>query len=84
MYSLGCVLYEMLVGEPPYTGGTAQAILGKIIAEPSPAVTRQRKSVPPNVEAAILKALEKVPADRFLDAQELKRALEDPSFRARS
>ena len=84
VYALGCVLYEMLVGEPPYTGGTAQAILGKIIAEAPPAVTRQRKSVPPNVEAAILRALEKVPADRFTTARDLKRGLEDPSFRVGS
>jgi serine/threonine-protein kinase len=82
VYALGCVLYEMLAGEPPYTGGSAQAILGKIISEPPPEVTRQRKSVPRNVEGAILKALEKVPADRFATAQDLQRGLGDPSFGA--
>ena len=62
IYALGCVLYEMLVGEPPYTGSTAQAILGKIIAgEPDP-VTEHRNAVPGNVEATIGRALEKLPA----------------------
>ena len=81
IYALGCVLYEMLVGEPPYTGGTAQAILGKIISgELSPART-QRASVPANLDAAIRKALERVPADRFASTQDLARALADPGFR---
>ena len=69
-YALGCVLYEMLVGEPPYTGSTAQAILGKIIAGEIATATKQRASVPANVDAAIRKALEKLPADRFVGAQD--------------
>jgi Tol biopolymer transport system component len=64
LYSLGCVLYEMLIGEPPFTGGSAQAVLGKIITAPPPAATQQRRGVPPHVEATILWALEKLPADR--------------------
>jgi serine/threonine-protein kinase len=52
-YAMGCVLYEMLVGEPPYTGSTAQAILGKIITSAPASVADQRKSVPTNVDAAI-------------------------------
>ena len=80
-YALGCVLHEMLVGEPPYTGSTPQAILGKIIAGEPESVTAQRKSVPLNVDAAISKALEKLPADRFAGAQDFARALADPGFR---
>jgi serine/threonine-protein kinase len=81
IYALGCVLYEILVGEPPYTGSTPQAILGKIITELPAQVTKQRKSVPANVEAVIARALEKVPADRFRGASALARSLEDPGFR---
>jgi len=80
IYALGCVLYEMLVGEPPYTGGTPQAILGKIIqAEPASA-TKARRSVPAHVDAAIRKSLEKIPADRFTGAHALVRALGDSGF----
>jgi serine/threonine-protein kinase len=81
IYALGCVLYELLVGEPPYTGGTAQAILGKIIAGELASATKQRATVPAHLDAAIRKALEKVPADRFANAQDLARALADPGFR---
>ncbi len=80
IYALGCVLYEMLVGEPPHTGSTAQAILGKIIAGTPESVTAQRKSVPTNVDAAIHRALEKLPADRFLRASDFAAALADPGF----
>ena len=80
-YALGCVLYEMLVGEPPYTGSTAQAILGKIIAGKLASATEERASVPGNVDAAIRKALEKLPADRFAVAQDFARALGDQHFR---
>src|SRR5512145_2138165 len=65
VYSLASVLYEMLTGNPPHTGGSAQQIIMKIIAEPVETVTRYRKSVPPNVAAALDQALEKLPADRF-------------------
>ena len=81
IYALGCVLYEMLAGEPPYTGNSAQAVLGKIIAGAPVSATQIRKSVPANVDAAIRKALEKLPADRFTGAQEFARALADPAFR---
>ena len=80
IYALGCVLYEMLVSEPPYTGGTPQAILGKIITGTPEPVTQHRKTVPLNVEATVNKALERVPADRFPSAQEFVRALGDLSF----
>ena len=80
-YALGCVLHEMLVGEPPYTGPNAQAVLGQIIAGETASVTRKRPSVPANVDAAVRKALEKLPADRFTTAEGLLRALGDHGFR---
>ena len=82
-YALGSVLYEMLVGDPPYPGSTAQAVLGKIIAGKPVSATEQRPSVPVNVDAAIRKALEKLPADRFVSAQDFVRALGDEHFRYR-
>ena len=81
VYAVGCVLYEMLVGEPPYTGSTAQAILGKIIAGELASATRQRSSVPANVDSAVQKSLERLPADRFMGAQDFADALADPGFR---
>jgi serine/threonine-protein kinase len=81
IYALACVLYEILTGEPPYTGGTAQAVLGKIIAGELTSATKQRTSVPANVDFAIRKALEKVPADRFRSARDFASALADPGFR---
>ena len=71
-YALGSVLYEMLVGEPPYPGTTAQAVLGKIIAGKPVSATEERPSIPPNVDAAIRKALEKLPADRFASGAGLR------------
>jgi Tol biopolymer transport system component len=80
-YALACVLYEMLVGEPPYTGNTAQAVLGKIIMGAPVSATAIRASIPANVDAAIRKALEKLPADRFTGAHDFARALADTGFR---
>jgi tRNA A-37 threonylcarbamoyl transferase component Bud32/Tol biopolymer transport system component len=80
VYSLASVLYEMLTGNPPHTGASAQQIIMKIIAEPVPVVTTLRKSVPPNVAAALMKALEKLPADRFDSAAAFAAALENPHF----
>ena len=79
-YALACVLYEMLVGEPPYIGNTAQAVLGKIIQGLPVSARAVRKSIPGNVDATIRKALEKLPADRFTGAGEFARALADPGF----
>ena len=81
IWALGCVLYEMLVGEPPYTGGTPQAVLGKIITADVPSVSAARRAVPANVDGTIAKALEKVAADRFDGSSEFARALADPGFR---
>jgi serine/threonine-protein kinase len=81
IYALGCVLYEMLVGEPPYLGNTAQAVLGKIIQGLPVSATAARRSIPFNVDSAIRKALEKLPADRFTKAADFARALSDGGFR---
>ena len=65
VYALGCVVYEVLLGEPPFTGPTAQAVIAKVMTEkPGPIVSR-RDRVPPHVEEAVFTALEKLPADRF-------------------
>ena len=80
IYSLGAVLYEMLAGSPPHTGASAQQIIMKIVTEEAQPVTRGRKSVPPNVAAAVSKALEKLPADRFESAHAFGAALNDPGF----
>jgi serine/threonine-protein kinase len=80
IYSLGSVLYEMLAGQPPHLGGSAQQIIMKIIAEPVPVVTTFRKSVPPNVAAAVAKSLEKLPADRFASAKEFAEGLGNTAF----
>ncbi|HTU01189.1 MAG TPA: protein kinase, partial [Candidatus Sulfotelmatobacter sp.] len=80
IYSLASVLYEMLAGQPPHVGGSAQQIIMKIIAEPVAVVTSLRKSVPPNVAAALSQALEKLPADRFESARAFAEALQNPAF----
>jgi len=80
-YALAAVLYEMLTGDPPYIGSTAQAVLGKIIQGTPVSATAARRSVPPHVDAAIRKALEKLPADRFPSAKDFAKALTDPGFR---
>jgi eukaryotic-like serine/threonine-protein kinase len=75
VYALGCVTYEMLVGEPPFTGPTAQAIIAKVMTTEPASLAAQRKSVPPVVEGAVLTALEKLPADRFASAAGFAAAL---------
>jgi Tol biopolymer transport system component len=82
VYSLGCVLYEMLTGNPPHVGATAQQIIMKIVTEEAQPVTAVRKSVPPNVAAAVAQAIEKLPADRFSTAIDFARALANPAFAA--
>jgi Tol biopolymer transport system component/tRNA A-37 threonylcarbamoyl transferase component Bud32 len=80
IYSVGSVLYEMLTGNPPFVGAVAQQIIMKIITEPAEPVTKYRKSVPQNVAAAVAKALEKLPADRFESAKAFAEALGNPNY----
>ena len=75
VYALGCIAYEMLVGEPPFTGPTAQAIIARVMTEEPRSLSMQRKTVPPHVEAAVVQALQKLPADRFATAAEFSAAL---------
>src|SRR3989454_1760789 len=75
VYSLACVLYEMLAGEPPYTGASAQVVIAKRFTDPVPSVRRLRETIPPAVDAAITKALAKAPVDRFATAAQFAEAL---------
>jgi hypothetical protein len=81
IYALSAVLYEMLIGEPPFVGSSAQAVLGRIIQGEPVSPREIRKSIPAHVDAAIRKALEKLPADRFGNAEAFGRALSDEGFR---
>ncbi|HEY9519706.1 MAG TPA: serine/threonine-protein kinase, partial [Gemmatimonadales bacterium] len=75
IYALGVVAYEMLTGDPPFTGSTTQSIVARVLTEEPRPIGPQRKSVPEEVEAAVLTALEKLPADRFGSAAEFAAAL---------
>jgi serine/threonine-protein kinase len=82
IYSLATVLYEMLTGEPPHLGNSAQQIILKIVTDTPRPVTELRKSVPPNVTAAVSKALERLAADRFETSAGFADALNNPAFTA--
>jgi len=75
LYSLGAVCYEMLTGDPPHLGSTAQAIIAKVLTDRPRNVRASRPSVPANVSAAVDRALEKLPADRFATAHDFAEAL---------
>jgi len=75
IYALGCVAYEMLTGEPPFSGPTAQAIVAKVMTASPEQVTTLRKTVPPHVARAVHRAIEKLPADRFPTAAAFSLAL---------
>jgi serine/threonine-protein kinase len=75
IYSLGAMLYEMLVGDPPYIGSTSQAIISKVLTERPRPIRSARASVSGHVDRSVLRALEKLPADRFASAQEFADAL---------
>jgi len=75
VYSLGCVLYEMLAGEPPFTGPTGQAVIAKRFTDPVPSARRLRETVPLPVDQAITKALARAPADRFATPHQFAEAL---------
>ena len=83
IYALGAVAYEMLVGEPPFTGPTVQAIVARLVTEEPRPIAIQRKAVPEQVEDAVLRALEKLPADRFASAGEFAAALGGEAKRRR-
>jgi eukaryotic-like serine/threonine-protein kinase len=76
IYSLSCVLYEMLVGEPPFTGPTPQAIITKRFTDPVPSAMRLRDTISPALDDALKRGLARVPADRFSSADELTTTLE--------
>ncbi len=78
LYSLAAMTYEMLTGEAPHTGTTSQAIIAKLMTENPRPLTTLRRNVPPHVNAAVLHALEKVPADRFSTPREFAAALTTP------
>ena len=75
VYSLACVLYELLAGEPPYTGQSARAILVKSLSDPAPSVRRLRDTVPASVDSALKRAMAKEPSDRFATIAEFASAL---------
>ncbi|HJS47882.1 MAG TPA: serine/threonine-protein kinase, partial [Gemmatimonadales bacterium] len=82
VYALGAVAYELLTGDPPFTGSTAQAIVARVVTESPRPLTAQRHTIPPHVEAAVLTALEKLPADRFASAADFAAALASSGFTA--
>ena len=80
VYALGAVLYEMLTGDPPFTGSTAQAVVARVLTECPRPLLPQRHTIPAHVEAAVLTALEKLPADRFSTAVQFADALSKPGL----
>jgi eukaryotic-like serine/threonine-protein kinase len=78
IYSLGCVLFEMLAGQPPFTGPTAQSIVARHMSAPVPSIRLVRPQVPEGVERAIERSLAKVPADRYASAREFADVLANP------
>ncbi len=78
LYSLACLLYEMLAGQPPFAGSSARAIMTRHVTEQAPSIRTLRSDVPRVVEQAIAKALAKEPADRFGSTAEFAEALEAP------
>jgi len=76
IYALGCVLYEMLAGEPPYTGATAESVARRHISAPVPNIRVVRPEVPEAVAAAVKRAMSKAPRNRFRRAADFGRALE--------
>jgi tetratricopeptide (TPR) repeat protein len=75
IYGLGCVLYEMLAGGPPFTGASSQAILARHAVDPVPSLRTVRPTVSASLERVIVKALAKVPADRYITVEQFQEAL---------
>jgi len=84
IHGLGVLAYEMLAGQPPFTGATATAVLGKVMTESPRPPVEHRRSVPAHVNDAIVKALEKLPADRWQTAEEFAEALTTPLLTQRT
>ena len=80
IYATGATLYEMLIGEPPFTGPTSQAVVARLLTEEPRSLVAQRKMIPPNVDAAVRKALQKLPADRFASAADMSSAISRAEF----
>ena len=78
LYALGCVVYEMLAGQPPFVGATAQQLLARHAMDTVPPLRTVRATVPEGVEQSVMRALAKVPADRFRTAAEFAQALATP------
>src|SRR5688572_14916122 len=78
IYSLGAILYECLTGDPPHTASTAQGVIARVITDEPRSIRLTRPNVAPNLEAALQRALAKVPADRWRTAQEFADALRMP------
>jgi len=83
IYSLACVVYELLAGQPPFTGPTAMALLARHSLDSVPSLKIVRNTIPDAVEDAILRAMAKVPADRFHSATDFSNALTDDEGAAR-
>lgn len=81
-YALGCLLFEMLVGEPPFHGGDVRSVLARAVAEPAPGVRSRRAEVPITVDAAIARALAKAPDERFPSCRALIDAATPPAATA--
>ncbi|NNM31971.1 MAG: protein kinase, partial [Gemmatimonadetes bacterium] len=81
VFALGCVLHEMLAGEPPFAAPTPQAVLARVLSGRAATIRESRRGVPPHVQAVVARALEPVAADRFQAAADMARALGDPDFR---
>jgi serine/threonine-protein kinase len=81
VYALGCVLYEMLVGDPPFPGSSPQAVLARVLTTEADRTRTHRASVPPHVDAVVARAMERIPADRFDSIGEMRGALQDEAFR---
>jgi serine/threonine protein kinase len=80
IYSAACVLYEMLAGEPPFSGPSAQAILARVLTEVPRPIAPRRHTITPNIAAATERALQKLAADRFATAGDFAAALADPAY----
>jgi eukaryotic-like serine/threonine-protein kinase len=74
-YALACVVYEMLIGQPPFVGATVQQTVVKHLTQPVPSLLALRSSIPTHLNSAVIRALEKVPADRFSTLSDFARAL---------